>query len=289
MTKSRFLQQLKCLPQYLVPHHLLTRFMAYLANIKQPWLKNFGIKFFIRCYKVNMQEALIEDPKAYETFNLFFTRALKTTARPICDQINCIVSPADGTLSQFGLIDHEKLIQAKGHFFNLTDLLGGDQQLAKQFHNGFFATFYLSPKDYHRVHMPLTGQLKKMTYIPGKLFSVSRTATQIIPQLFSRNERLVCLFDTAAGPMVVIFIGAMIVGSIHTHWAGAVTPPHNKPTQSWEYHDTNLIFKTGDELGHFQLGSSVIVIFGKDRVMSDEHLVADQSIKMGEKIAKTKD
>lgn len=274
---------LKCLPQYIVPHHLLTRLLGYLANIKQPFFKNLGIRFFIWCYGVNMQEAIEENPQHYTTFNAFFIRALKPTARPIANKENNIVSPADGTLSQLGLIEKDRLLQAKNHTFNCHELLGGNIDRTSLFLNGHFATFYLSPKDYHRVHMPLTGTLQEMIYIPGSLFSVNSTATEVIPELFSRNERLVCIFQTAAGPMAVILIGAMIVGSIHTKWTGAVTPPHKSQIQRWDYATGNSItLNTGDELGHFQLGSSVIVMFGKNAVTWDSKLTANTSIKMGQ-------
>lgn len=279
------LDYLKCLPQFLVPHHLLTRILGQLASTKKTYIKNLFIRFFIWAYGVEMREALEENSQEYATFNDFFIRRLKPDVRPVDSQPNAIVSPADGTISQLGKIENDQLLQAKGHYFNLHELLGGDSDHTHTFLNGNFATFYLSPKDYHRVHMPLGGTLREMIYIPGKLFSVSHSAAQVIPNLFSRNERLICLFDTAAGPMAVILIGAMIVGSIHTVWRGAITPPHKNTIQRWDYSqspDATTRLQTGDELGHFQLGSSVIIIFAKNRLKWHNSLGNQQSIKMGE-------
>ena len=218
-------------PQYLIPQHILTRCMGVLADVKLPFIKNWAIRFFIWHYDVNMQEALEENPNNYSTFNAFFTRFLKPNVRPICRKQNAIISPADGKISQFGLINEGRLIQAKGHYFNLHDLLGADDSLTQLFLDGNFATFYLSPKDYHRVHMPLTGTLKEMIYVPGKLFSVNDNASQTIPQLFSRNERVICLFETAAGSMAVILIGAMIVWK-HPHKLGRCDHTSSQKTNS---------------------------------------------------------
>ena len=211
--------------QYLLPHHLLSRLAGCVAECRARWFKNAFTAWFAKRYQVNMSEALVEDLTAYEHFNAFFTRALKPGARPLDETPGAILCPADGAVSQLGPIEHGRIFQAKGHSFSALELLGGDPALAAPFMGGEFATIYLSPKDYHRVHMPLAGTLREMVYVPGRLFSVNQTTAENVPELFARNERVVCLFDTERGPMAVVLVGAMIVASIETVWAGLVTPP----------------------------------------------------------------
>ncbi|VFT55029.1 phosphatidylserine decarboxylase [Pseudomonas aeruginosa] len=211
--------------QYLLPHHLLSRLIGFAADCRATWFKDRLIAWFARRYQVDMREAQVEDLQAYEHFNAFFTRALKDGARPLAQEPGAVLCPADGAISQLGPIEHGRIFQAKGHSYSLAELLGGDAELAAPFMGGDFATVYLSPRDYHRVHMPLAGTLREMVYVPGRLFSVNQTTAENVPELFARNERVVCLFDTERGPMAVVLVGAMIVASIETVWAGLVTPP----------------------------------------------------------------
>lgn len=204
------------LAQHLLPHHLLSRVIGGFAECRAPWFKNLLTRWFVRHYDVDMRQAQVEDPTAYENFNAFFTRALKPGARPLPAEAGVVVSPSDGAISQLGRIEHGRIFQAKGHSYSLLELLGGDGLRAAPFMGGHFATIYLSPKDYHRVHMPLTGTLKEMVYVPGRIFSVNQLTAENVPELFARNERVVCIFDTAVGPMAVILVGAMIVASIET-------------------------------------------------------------------------
>ncbi len=206
------------LAQHLLPHHLLSRLIGGFAECRVPWFKNLLTRWFVRHYDVDMRQAQVEDPTAYENFNAFFTRALKPGARPLPAAADVVVSPSDGAISQLGRIEHGRIFQAKGHSYSLLELLGGDGLRAAPFMGGHFATIYLSPKDYHRVHMPLTGTLKEMVYVPGRIFSVNQLTAENVPELFARNERVVCIFDTAVG-QAVILVGAMIVASIETVWA----------------------------------------------------------------------
>lgn len=275
-------QPIKVYLQYLLPQHLLTTFAGWCAEIKIKWLKNFLITRFVKKYAVNMNEAQIEDPYAYPTFNAFFTRHLKPAMRPILGNANAVISPVDGVISEIGQIHAQSLLQAKHMYFDLLTLLGGDQATAALFQDGLFATLYLAPKDYHRIHMPFSGTLQKTIFVPGKLFSVNRMTSQLIPQLFSRNERLVCLFDTAIGPMAVILVGAMIVGSIQTVWM-------DEPIKSKQLITTpltnHLTLHKGDELGLFKLGSTVILLFPKNKINWLASLKSQQAIKFGEVLA----
>lgn len=272
------------LAQFLLPHHMLSRLIGFLANCRWPWFKNTLIKWFISTYDVNMEEAAEPNPQAYASFNNFFTRALKPDAREFPEHKQDVACPADGAISQVGDIENGRIFQAKGHNFSTRELLGGSQKLAAQFEEGKFITIYLSPKDYHRVHMPLTGELKQMIYVPGRLFSVSPLTTNQIPRLFARNERMVALFETAQGPMAVILVGAMIVASIETVWAGPVTPP-KRQLHNFQYGEA-IKLDRGDEMGQFKLGSTAIVLFGKDMISWDEKLQADQPVKLGEILGK---
>ena len=267
--------------QYLLPHHLLSRLAGCLANCTWSWVKNPFITWFVKRYQVDMSQALEENPTAYSSFNDFFTRALKPDARPLDQTSGSILCPADGAISQLGKIEHGRIFQAKGHSFSVQELLGGNAELAAPFQGGEFATVYLSPRDYHRVHMPLGGTLKEMIYVPGKLFSVNQTTAENVPELFARNERVVCLFDTEAGPMAVVLVGAMIVASVETVWAGLVAPP-SRELRSTAYGQAAPSLEKGDEMGRFNLGSTAIVLFGPDAMRWSESLKAGDSVQMGQ-------
>ncbi|WP_220804172.1 archaetidylserine decarboxylase [Pseudomonas sp. NCCP-436] len=277
-------QRLFILSQYLLPHHLLSRLIGCVAECRIGWLKNRLISWFVRQYQVDMSQAQIEDPRAYEHFNAFFTRALKDGARPLDQTPGAVLCPADGAISQLGSIEHGRIFQAKGHSFSATELLGGDAERAAPFMGGQFATVYLSPRDYHRVHMPLTGTLKEMIYVPGRLFSVNQTTAENVPELFARNERVVCLFDTERGPMAVVLVGAMIVASVETVWAGLVTPPR-RALRSTRYDAearAPIELAKGAELGRFKLGSTAIVLFGPNQVRWAEELGSGSAVRMGQ-------
>ncbi|MBL1266762.1 MAG: phosphatidylserine decarboxylase [Halomonas sp.] len=244
--------------QYPLPHHAISRLTGQFAQCDNPWVKNTLIKAFIKRFSVDMTQALEPDPTAYATFNDFFTRALKDDARPLGDGI---LSPADGTLSQFGRLQAGQLVQAKGHTYSAQTLLGGDTALAEEFLGGSFATVYLSPRDYHRVHMPTTGTLREMIYVPGRLFSVNQATANYVPGLFARNERLVCIFDTEHGPMAMVLVGAMIVAAIETVWSGQVTPLSGYP-QRMQFGQP-IVLEKGAEMGRFKLGSTVVMCFAK--------------------------
>lgn len=283
MTNSA-LDRLKVLPQFCVPQHLLSRCVGVLAESRWPTVKNTFIDFFLNQYGIDMSLAAEPDPHAYACFNDFFTRALKEGVRPITE--TGIACPADGAISQLGKIEEDKIFQAKGHHYTLTQLLGGDDETAKPFVNGDFATVYLSPKDYHRVHMPFGGTLKEMIYVPGQLFSVNNLTASQVPHLFARNERVVCLFETELGPMAVILVGAMIVASIETVWAGMVTPPKRQIKRfDYQTQPENIELAIGQEMGRFKLGSTAIVLFGPDKVKWNDSLQAGRTVSMGEQIA----
>lgn len=269
--------------QHLLPQHLLSRLTGRLAASEQPWLKNLLIQRFIQHYGVNMAEAEHGAAADYASFNAFFTRALKPGARPQASATNAVLCPADGAISAIGNIHDDSIFQAKGHDYSLTTLLGGDSRRAQPFRGGHFATIYLSPKDYHRVHSPLAGTLQEMVYVPGKLFSVNQRTADAIPGLFARNERAVCLFDTAQGPMAVILVGAMIVAAIETVWAGRVAPaPHGLRINSYRQHSPAIQLAAGAELGRFLLGSTAIVLFGPGSVHWDTALATGSAVRMGQ-------
>ncbi|MBJ7551779.1 archaetidylserine decarboxylase [Marinomonas ostreistagni] len=267
--------------QHIVPQKTLSRFVGRIAECTNTSVKNTFIEQFVKKYNVNMSEAINEDPRSYRNFNDFFTRAIKPELRPITEGDKTIACPADGAISQLGNIEYGTIYQAKGHSYSLTELLGGDAELSNQFLGGKFATVYLSPRDYHRVHMPLDGKLIKTIHVPGKLFSVNKVTAEQIPNVFARNERTVCLFETAAGPMAVILVGAMIVASIETVWTGQVTP-FSKQVQTWDYEKlASIELKKGEEMGRFKLGSTAIVLFGKDAIEWESQLAAEVETRMG--------
>ncbi|QJD31404.1 phosphatidylserine decarboxylase [Methylococcus geothermalis] len=267
--------------QYLLPQHGLSRLMHAAVRIRQPWIKNAMIRAVCKLYRVDLAEAACDSLESFACFNAFFTRALKPDARPICSEPHAIACPADGAISQIGTIEGRMLFQAKGHRFGLVELLGGDEIQAAKFENGHFVTVYLSPRDYHRIHLPVAGTLTAMTHVPGELFSVNVATTENIPKLFARNERVICHFDTAAGPMAVILVGAIFVSSIETVWHGEVTPPRSKTIRQWDYSEQHLTFERGAEIGRFNMGSTVIVLFGADRVRWIPGFQAGTSVKMG--------
>ena len=258
--------------QYLIPQHGLSRLVGMLARSEVPWIKTTFISLFMKRFGIDLSEAQIEDPDRFETFNAFFPRALKPEARPLeASDAADIACPADGAVSQLGAIRANQVFQAKGHDYSLYDLLGGDSALASEFTNGQFATIYLSPRDYHRVHMPMTGTLRETRYVPGDLFSVNEATANGVPNLFARNERLVCIFDTEHGPAAVILVGAMIVAGIETVFSGQVTPLPKQVVTTDYQRTTPITLEKGDELGRFLLGSTVVLLFpeGKARFESD--------------------
>jgi len=271
--------------QKLVPQHLLSRVVGRVAESAR--LKKPFIRWFVKRYSVDMSDAQEQDPLAYENFNAFFTRALKAGARPFAEGINDalpILCPADGAISQLGEINEHGLLQAKGRYYTVADLLASIQDAA-DFDGGSFATVYLSPKDYHRVHMPVAGKLTKMSYIPGDLYSVNKQTAEGVPNLFARNERLVCLFDTELGPMAVVLVGAMIVAGIETVWAGRVCPGRDRhKVQVTQYEATvpAIELAAGAEIGRFYLGSTAIVLFGHAAVELNGKLAADSPVRMGQ-------
>jgi len=269
--------------QHLVPQHLISRLVGKLAACRWAPVKNTFIRWFSHRYQIDMSEAEQSDPLAFDCFNAFFTRALKADARPLPADERLIVSPADGQLSQFGAIEHDQLLQAKGRHFSLQALLGGDAALAEQFQDGSFATIYLAPRDYHRFHMPLAGVLRETIYVPGRLFSVNKVTAEGVDRLFARNERLVCVFDTDHGPMALVLVGAMIVAGIDTVWAGQAAPArHGLLRTSYTEHSPPVMLARGAEVGRFKLGSTVIAVFGPGMASFAKDMDPDLTVRMGQ-------
>ena len=270
--------------QHIYPKHALRSLMYRATRIRfKPW-KNWQIRWFIKRYNVNMDEALESDPQHYPEFNTFFTRPLRPDARPLPETDTAICSPADGRILQAGPIDHSRMLQVKGHELDVVQLLGGDKHRAEPFTNGSFVTVYLSPRDYHRVHMPIDGTLTAMAYVPGELFSVSLACAHAIPGLFARNERVVCFFDTPAGPVAQILVGAVFVGSIETVWGGAIEGPRRQVTWTNYNEQAGIRLARGAEMGRFNMGSTVITLFGGNRVKLEENLKTNRPIEMGHAI-----
>ncbi|WP_311352040.1 archaetidylserine decarboxylase [Aggregatibacter segnis] len=289
MNKFTYWQRAKVAFQYIMPQLYLTQLAGWFAQQKWGAVTHFVIKVFAKKYNVDMSEAKKENFSDYESFNQFFIRELKEDARKINENPTALCLPADGRVSQIGHIDDERLLQAKGHFFSLSDLLAGDEELVNTFKNGEFATIYLSPRDYHRVHMPCDATLRKMIYVPGDLFSVNPFLAEHVPNLFARNERVICVFDTAFGPMVQILVGATITASMSTVWAGVINPPRTGEIKVWTYQGDNAIKLTkSQEMGAFQLGSTVINLFPANSVTLAEHLEVDVPVRMGEILATMK-
>jgi phosphatidylserine decarboxylase len=272
--------RLAVMPQYLLPKRLITQFAGKVANLRGGALTHAIIRRFVAKYGVNMAEAADPRIESYPTFNEFFTRPLRDGLRPIADAD--FVCPVDAAISQFGPIEHDQIFQAKGHSYSTRALVGGDQQLAHQFDHGHFATLYLAPKDYHRIHMPCEGRLKRMIYIPGDLFSVNPLTARHVPSLFARNERVVCVFDTAHGPFVNVLVGATIVGSVATVWHGIVNPPRTRDIREWRYDDKDIVLAKGAEMGRFLLGSTVVMLFPKNVVTFNRDWAPTRAVRLGE-------
>ena len=253
--------RLKVLPQYLLPQQALTSFAGFVASRQAGSATTGLIRWFVGKYGVDMTEAADPDIASYASFNAFFTRALRSDARPLARAD--LICPVDGAISQFGPIERDQIFQAKGHRYSTTALVGGDASLAARFQDGSFATLYLSPKDYHRIHMPCAGRLLRMIHVPGALFSVNPTTARGVPGLFARNERVVCVFEGAHGLFVLVLVGATIVGSMSTVWHGVVNPPRVTAARDWSYADQSIQFEQGGEMGRFLLGSTVVMLFPK--------------------------
>ena len=271
------------LPQYLMPKQALTILAGRIASFRGGGLTTRLIKWFVGRYQVNMNEAANPNLESYPTFNDFFTRPLKKGARPLARAD--LICPVDGAISQFGAITGDQIFQAKGHNYSSTALVGGDAELAARFNDGSFATLYLSPKDYHRIHMPCDGRLTRMIYVPGDLFSVNPTTARGVPGLFARNERVVCVFESARGPFVLTLVGATIVGSMATVWHGLVNPPRPGVVRDWRYDDKPIHLKQGQEMGRFLLGSTVVMLFPKGPLKFNPAWVPARGIRLGEAMA----
>ena len=272
--------------QYLLPKRAISVFAGWCARSRATWWVHNVIPWFIRRYGVNMSDGANPDPRSYATFNEFFTRPLKESVRPLAPE--GFVCPVDGAISQLGAIAKDQIFQAKGHSYSTRALVGGDAELAAQFQDGAFATIYLSPKDYHRIHMPCDARLRRMIYVPGELFSVNPTTARGVPGLFARNERVVCVFDVPQGesgetrPFVQVLVGATIVGSMATAWHGVVNPPRTREVREWRYEASPISFQRGDEMGRFLLGSTVVLLWPKDSIAFNSAWTPERPVRMGE-------
>jgi phosphatidylserine decarboxylase len=272
--------RLAVVPQYLIPKQLLTTLAGKFASAKLGGVTTAAIRKFVARYGVDMQEAANPDMASYSSFNEFFTRPLRDGARPLADAD--FVCPVDGAISQFGAIEQDAIFQAKGHSYTTTALVGGDAELGARYANGSFATLYLSPRDYHRIHMPCAGRLRRMIHVPGDLFSVNPTTARGVPGLFARNERVVCVFDTDFGSFVLVLVGATIVGSMATVWHGVVNPPRPGSIRDWHYDGQEVIFQKGQEMGRFLLGSTVVMLFPENVLEFNLQWQPIKPIRMGE-------
>ena len=275
--------RLAVLPQYLLPKRALTALAGRVAGARGGKLTTWLIEWFVKRYDVNMREAANPDVASYATFNDFFTRALQAGARPLARAD--LICPVDGAISQFGAMEGQQIFQAKGHHYSSTALVGGDAALAARFDDGSFATLYLSPRDYHRIHMPCDGVLRRMIYVPGALFSVNPTTARGVPGLFARNERVVCVFESARGPLVLVLVGATIVGSMATVWHGVVNPPRGDVVREWRYDEQPVELKQGEEMGRFLLGSTVVMLFPKGPLQFSPSWAPTGAIRLGEAMA----
>ncbi|MBA2657294.1 MAG: phosphatidylserine decarboxylase [Tatlockia sp.] len=278
---------LKTAPQLILPKQGLTHFAGFMARIKTPVIKNWLIQDFIKRYNVNMNEAREENPENYACFNDFFIRHLKSECRPLAEAD--ILSPVDGSISELGLIEEGKILQAKGRYYTVNELLASNANLSTKFNHGRFATVYLAPKDYHRVHMPIDGQLKEMIYVPGRLFSVQPTTARVLPQLFARNERLVCFFETQLGLMAMVLVGATIVGAIGTRWQGDIKRSRQRQQLNLaSISEEQAFVKKGEEMGYFKLGSTVVLLFADgEKFHWQENLKAGSSIRYGQALGQS--
>lgn len=274
-------------PQYLLPHHALSRLVLAATRCEMRGWKQMLIDAFRRRFDVDLNDAQQPDARAFPNFNAFFTRALRPETRPLATTPGSIACPVDGRVSQAGDIEGDRIFQAKGRDYSLRELLGGDAELAARFAGGHFATLYLSPRDYHRIHMPLAGRLSETVYVPGRLFSVAPHTVNTVPRVFARNERLVAVFETEAGPMAMVLVGALFVACIETVWAGVVTPPHGYRVRRTDFsHNTSVQLARGAEMGRFNMGSTVILLFGPQRMQWEARLTAGQPVRMGEAIGR---
>ena len=275
--------RLAVLAQYLLPKQALTTLAGRLADTEAGSLTTSVIRWFVQRYGVDLSEAVDSDPVSYRSFNEFFTRPLRAGARPLADAD--FICPVDGAISQFGGIEQDQIFQAKGHRYSTTALVGGDGELASRFADGAFATLYLSPRDYHRIHMPVGGRLRRMIHVPGELFSVNPATARGVPGLFARNERVVCVFDGEFGSFVLTLVGATIVGSMATVWHGTVNPPRGGQIREWLYDDRQVLLKQGEEMGRFLLGSTVVMLFPRDALRFNPTWAPARAIRMGEAMA----
>ncbi|WP_319557698.1 archaetidylserine decarboxylase [Thiomicrorhabdus sp.] len=275
----------KVTPQYFLPQHFLSSLMHWFMHIEVKWIKNGTIRLLTKMYGIDVSEAADDDIDSYPHFNAFFTRELKAGARPIDESENCWVSPADGLVSQSCHIDRNKIIQAKHYDYSVEALVGGDISYAQQFHNGEAAVIYLSPKDYHRVHMPVGGKLISMTYVPGDLFAVNQATVRNVDGLFARNERLVIRFENEHGPFCLVMVGAIFVGSMETVWQGKITPEYEPTLEHWDYSEQNLHFSKGEEIGRFNMGSTVILLTPNGQLPELGKIPSATPIKMGQHLA----
>lgn len=274
---------LKSWPLYILPHHFISRLVFRLTRIQCPSVVPAAIRLFSSIFKVNLEEARNPDPESYATFNEFFTRPLKPELRPLAEGANLLTSPVDGRISQMGKIEGGRIFQAKGHYYSALELLGGDENCAAPFMDGQFMTIYLSPRDYHRIHMPLSGTLSEQVYVPGRLFSVAGHTARTIPRLFARNERVVAMFDTEFGKLAMVLVGAINVAAIETVWDGLVTPPQGWGVKRQLFPDVTLA--KGEEMGRFNMGSTVILLLENRQMQWDKTLGADTALKLGQALA----
>ena len=282
---ASWLDKLRVLPQYFIPQRFLTSLVYRITRCEIPWFKNNLIKLFITVFDVDMSLAKNPDPESYSSFNTFFTRGLSPEARPIHLDDKNILSPVDGAVSQIGNIQNNTIIQAKGKSYTLKHLLVEDE-LVNMFSGGTFATLYLAPRDYHRIHMPVSGQLSRMIYVPGKLFAVNSHSVRVVDAVFAKNERVINIFDTDIGPMAVIMIGALNVGSMETVWSGQITPAKNRIINDTQFSGNDIKLEQGQEMGRFNMGSTVILLLPQNVIQWSADMVADKTIVMGEKIAR---
>lgn len=270
--------------QYVLPKHAVSILAGKLADSRSTLIKDQFIQRFAKAYQIDMSNAVEPELTNYGCFNDFFTRAIHLDSRPIDDDESSFCSPVDGAISQFGKIESGRIIQAKGHSYSTLELLGGIQEQAEYFNNGEFCTIYLAPKDYHRIHMPCDGELISMTHVPGQLFSVNPLTAQNVPKLFARNERVVSLFETRFGKMAMVSVGATIVGSIETVWAGNITPPSRKTIKQWNYSEQNIVLKKGEEMGRFKLGSTVILLMEKKSWQWNQSIELESNVILGQNL-----
>lgn len=281
LDQANIVDYLKSYPLYLLPKHFLSSLIYRFMRIKNPSIKNTQIKQFIKAFSVNMSDSERYRAEEFTDFNDFFTRSLNSNVRDLTAQADKILSPVDGQISEGGQIEDEQLFQAKGQHYSLTELLGGNASLTKLYQNGSFLTIYLSPKDYHRIHMPIDGVLQQMIHVPGDLFSVNNASVKTVPRLFARNERVINIFDTPAGSMALIQVGAIFVSSIETVWHGQVSPPSKKFIQNWQYRKGKVKLNQCAEMGRFNMGSTVILLFSKDRIKLSQELRSGKDIQLG--------